>query len=485
MRAATYARISLDRQDGEGVDRQRADCAALAAKHGWEVMEFVDNDLSAYRAMRRPAWHALLQALRNREVQAVVAYHPDRLYRRLTDLEDLIDAVQTAGAEVATVKAGDIDLSTASGRMMARILGSVSRHESERIGERVSRAKAERARQGRPSGGGRRPFGLTASRDALVPDEAAVVREVADRFLAGESSLAICRDLDERGIRNTGGSTWTLAHIRRMVTNPYVAGLREYHGEIVGEAAWPAILDVETWQRCRSLAASRKRGRRPSESRLLVGVLVCSRCGRGLIGNFAGSGVYRCDPQPRTTNRGCGSISISAAKADAHVLGRAGEWLADRRYTDTLIEAIRQGTVDDHELREEITEATRRLGVLASMYASGDLSDSEYRTARSGLHARLSEAEGQIVAKAAPVPFNPAKIATAWETMPAHEKRPVLLAMFGRLPVLPGHDDDGRILSAEERIVLATRPGATGRAGQGQAAPPAPPRRTPRRPTRT
>ena len=49
-RAALYLRISSD-PDGEraGVERQRADCEALARRNGWEIVEvFEDNDVSAY-----------------------------------------------------------------------------------------------------------------------------------------------------------------------------------------------------------------------------------------------------------------------------------------------------------------------------------------------------------------------------------------------------------------------------------------------------
>src|SRR5262245_15747328 len=93
-----YARISLDRRDGEGVARPLADCRALADERGWhETEEYVDNDISAYRAKRRPEYDRLLADLHHGELTAVVAYHPDRLYRRPADLEAFIDAVQAAG----------------------------------------------------------------------------------------------------------------------------------------------------------------------------------------------------------------------------------------------------------------------------------------------------------------------------------------------------------------------------------------------------
>src|SRR5687767_2145132 len=124
MRTAVYARISLDRREGEGVARQLEQCRDLVESRGWEVTaEYVDNSVSAYQDRVRPQWVRLVKDLGAGGFDALVAVHPDRLYRRLPDLEGLIDTIEGQGVKVATVRAGDIDLSTASGRMTARILG--------------------------------------------------------------------------------------------------------------------------------------------------------------------------------------------------------------------------------------------------------------------------------------------------------------------------------------------------------------------------
>ncbi len=65
--AAIYCRISRDREGaGLGVDRQEADCRALAVRLGWEVAAvFVDNDISAYSSRPRPQYRAMLDAVRS------------------------------------------------------------------------------------------------------------------------------------------------------------------------------------------------------------------------------------------------------------------------------------------------------------------------------------------------------------------------------------------------------------------------------------
>ena len=152
VRAAIYTRISLD-QTGEalGVERQLEDCLALADRLGWEVVaKFDDNDLSAYnRRKPRPGYEALLDSMKRGEIDALICWHTDRLYRRPGDLERLIDITETRAVQIRTVQGGDLDLSNSTGRMVARILGSVSNQESEHKGERQKRANAQKAAAGK------------------------------------------------------------------------------------------------------------------------------------------------------------------------------------------------------------------------------------------------------------------------------------------------------------------------------------------------
>src|SRR5690606_14718538 len=158
-RAAIYARISRDDGSALGVSRQAEDCRALIERHGWTAgPEFVDNDVSAYSGRRRPQYDALLEAVAAGEVEAIVAWHPDRLHRSPRPLEVSIDLSESTGCKVATVQAGELHLSAASGRMTARVVGAVARHESEQQAERMRRQKRQAAEMGLP-GTGYRPFG--------------------------------------------------------------------------------------------------------------------------------------------------------------------------------------------------------------------------------------------------------------------------------------------------------------------------------------
>jgi DNA invertase Pin-like site-specific DNA recombinase len=92
VRAAVYLRQSLDRDgDGLAVSRQRDACEKLCAEHGWESVEYTDNDCSASTGQIRPAYTRMLTDITLGKVQAVVVWDLDRLHRRPIELENFID----------------------------------------------------------------------------------------------------------------------------------------------------------------------------------------------------------------------------------------------------------------------------------------------------------------------------------------------------------------------------------------------------------
>jgi site-specific DNA recombinase len=131
---AVYCRISKDSAArGLGVARQEKDCRKWAAEHGWPVAEvFTDNDISAYSGKRRPAFERMVEGLKTGQLDAIVVWHPDRLTRSPKELEGIIEVIEATGAAVGTVTAGQYDLTTATGRMTARIVGDVARFERRR-----------------------------------------------------------------------------------------------------------------------------------------------------------------------------------------------------------------------------------------------------------------------------------------------------------------------------------------------------------------
>ena len=155
----------------------------------------------------------------------LIAWHTDRLHRRPIELESFIDLCDRRGIQVQTVKAGTVDLSTPSGKMVARMLGAAARHEVEHSIERQKRAKEQAALDGKYRGG-RRAFGYEADGVAARTEEAAAIRKAAENVLAGVSLRQVARDWNAAGLRTSfGGSEFSSREVRKILLRPRNAGI--------------------------------------------------------------------------------------------------------------------------------------------------------------------------------------------------------------------------------------------------------------------
>lgn len=441
MRAAIYVRISRDTAgQALGVARQEQDCRELVEARGWEVGDiYVDNDLSAYSGRVRPAYRRMLEAMKAGGVGAVVAWHPDRLHRRPIELEEFIDVVEASGVTVATVRAGELDLATASGRMVARVVGAMARHESEQKSERLRRKQEELAAAGKLSGGGTRPFGYEQDRLTVRHDEAELVAEAARRIAGGESLRSVTRWLNGVCATPTGGQ-WPVWSVRRMLISPRVAGLRAHRGEVVGDAVWPAIVDRVTWERCRRVLTdpARRLNKVGGARRYLLtgGIAGCGLCGADLVARPRG------DKRPCVVcsrdHGGCGKIRSLTEPLDEFVVAAVLERIASPGVVSWSAE-------DTSGVVAEVERLEARLVELAESWADGELDRRSWSAARERIEARLDGLRGSLGA-----PTVGLDVADSWEAMGLEQRRAVVVSVVERVvvgPAVRGRNffDSGRV----------------------------------------
>jgi DNA invertase Pin-like site-specific DNA recombinase len=440
-RTAIYCRISDDRHDDElGVKRQEKLCRALTRRLGWDVVEppYTDNDISASSGRRRPNWERLVADIKAGRVDGLVAVHPDRFTRSdLRNLEDLIDLLDAHDVAVETVKAGRYDLKTASGRMNARIVGSVARGESERMSERIRDKMSELAQAGKYHGGPA-PYGYRYERGSdgrplrgaplqVVQGEAAVIVEVAERIIDGWSLRRICGDLNDRGIPTRKGGPWTAAVVRAVITRPTVIGWRSHRGEMVAQGEWDPILDRRTWERaCAVLADPARKTTRPGRRYLLAGLIQTASGDK-----MAGRPRHRSD---EANYEGPGT-SITVSRTDAEVMARLWEHLSTLRTlprrTDDAADAARaQIDAAEAELRELAERRQRR-----------EIEQVEYEVFAAPIRARLVEARKVRVAARGPdlraMAASPADLRRRWDDLSLVEQREALSGFVERVVIGP------------------------------------------------
>ncbi|MGC9536508.1 recombinase family protein [Streptomyces sp. UG1] len=486
-----YCRISDDREGRQnGVDRQERQCRALADKNGDEVVAvFTDDDRSAYSGKPRPDYVKMLAFLRAGHADGAYALAPTRFYRRLDDGLEFFKLITEKNLEVETLKQGRYDLSTADGRRDALRAAVDAQHEAEQISERVRDAKADTLARGEYRGGPR-PFGYEADgttprslkcpqcpavdgfvikreddeetgsfsitpvcgecgADAEIAEgsEAWHVGKATDAIIAGDSLRSVCRDLSASGIRTVArrykqpdGSRgepesreWQPPEVRKMLLRPRNAGLIDHRGEIVGTAAWPALVTEERWRACKAVLE------RPERR---------TTTGNGRV--WLGSGLYRCGVpgctetmRCSTSGKGTGGTHLPAyrCRTGKHITRVAGP--LDEHITNLVL--VRLSRPDARavllpppraaEKREDLAATANalrgKLEALAADYADDLITRQQMLDGTALTRKRLETVEARMEAQAqqsvlASLPLGTAKVVEEWPDYHLDKKRAIV-----------------------------------------------------------
>lgn len=437
-----YVRISSDPEGLEkGVDRQEKDCRLLADRLGWKVVRvFRENDTSAYtrktitlptgervRRVVRPQFRDMLTFLARSGADAMIAYDLDRAARDPRDLEDLIDTKVLAGFEVRSTT-GSLRLENDADIAMARVLVAMANKSSADTARRVKRASQQQAEDGRWHGG-RAPFGYRMAESTLipVPEHARLLREAAERILAGESLYRVVRDWNVAGIPSVTGKMWETTAIRQMLTNPAVIGVRTYRpvladgslskeNVLVSEGTWDAILDREVFERVGQVLAIRGRAYRSSmrgRKRLhpFSGLIRCGKCGtvmRRQAAHYACAWPERGQHCARRIHAEQTEVVVRAALLEAF----SGPDILDRlNGTATESDAVKQA-------RKHVAEDRAALARLDDDHYDGVVDRSTWLRQRARLEERIEKNTAKVEqAAVAPVlgSIDAATVAVEWE----------------------------------------------------------------------
>jgi len=441
-KAGIYARISSD-PDGTrlGVQRQIADCQQLAKRAGFLVVAiYEDNDISAYARKPRPAYRRLCADLESGAIDGAIVWHLDRLHRSPRELEDFIALIEKTSAFVRTVTGGDYDLNTSDGRAMARVVGAMARKESEDKSRRLRRKFADMAANGQYSGGGERPYGYTPGYREVIPHEAAVIQEAAHRVLAGESLRSVANDLTARGTATVTGAPWTGTALRRKLMSAHTSGQREYKGDIVGEATWPAILTpTQTLQLRLLLGNPSRRTNRTPRAYPLSGLVQCGVCGKRMVARpKEGKRRYVCVKDP--PKLGCGHVHARSEPVE-DLVAQATLYRLD---SPELVQALdrRNGKSPIDSTERQLVEDRTQLEILATMFGQNDLTLREWKAAKQPVEQRISIAERTLATVsdrsiAAPFVGNSDALRREWAQLDPSRQRAIVGALVESVQIHP------------------------------------------------
>lgn len=209
--AAGYIRCSTEEQavSGLGIEAQRADIEATAARHGWTITEwFIEEAVSGkVEALDRPVFPGALAAIIERRVERLVVQRVDRIGRDAGDVLNL-DRDYPRAFFVAEKNAY-----TSEDRMRLVIDAGFAEEERRKISERTRAALAAKKARGERLG---RPQTLT---------DDVVLRIITERD-GGRTLQAIADGLRADGIATAQGGTWAPSNVRAVLKSQRAADLR-------------------------------------------------------------------------------------------------------------------------------------------------------------------------------------------------------------------------------------------------------------------
>lgn len=225
MVAIGYVRVSTEGQAEEGVslDAQRAKITAWAELHDEsEVVIFEDAGLSGSSMDQRPGLQdALREVCRRKGV--LVIYALSRLARSTRDTLSISDRLARSGAELVSLSER-IDTTSASGKMIFRLLAVLAEFERDQVAERTKAAMAHMRKSGlRISGIA--PYGWEFDETGRLcrasESEQATLRWMRGLRAAGRSLREIAAELNEAGVATkTGSGSWSPSVVRAALLRP-------------------------------------------------------------------------------------------------------------------------------------------------------------------------------------------------------------------------------------------------------------------------
>ena len=286
--AGIYIRVSTEDQAREGfsLPEQEKRLRAMCEYKGYEIYDvYQDAGISAKTGNKRPEFERLLQDIKDRKCNTIVVLKLDRLTRSVYDWENILKFLEENEAYLDCAN-DDINTTSANGKMISRILTSVSQQEIERTSERTKVGLAGAIKAGHIPH--KAPLGYTRKDKTLVPDMKTkdVVIRIFDLYHSGLSYQKIKNIFNEEKV--LGKTNWYDTTILKILENEiykgdFVHGKRTKHPTYYKDVVEP-LVSKELWEECQVQQKKNSRSYQRILTYLFLQKLKCPKCGRILGG---------------------------------------------------------------------------------------------------------------------------------------------------------------------------------------------------------
>lgn len=286
MNVVIYARFSSHSQTEQSIEGQLKVCYEYAESNHYTVVgEYIDRAISG-TTDNRAEFQRMISDSDRHIFEGVLVYQLDRFARNRYDSAINKAKLKKNGVRVLSAKENIAD--DASGILVEGVLESMAEYYSVELSQKIHRGMAINAEKclsnGSNPGLG---FKVDAERRFYVDEEeAAIVREIYERYASGETKAEIIRDLKRRRVKTSLGKEFSPNSLSHLLSNKRYIGVYLYKGKET-PGGMPRILDDDLFYRVQSMMNKNKNApaRTHGEGEyLLTTKLFCGHCKEMMVG---------------------------------------------------------------------------------------------------------------------------------------------------------------------------------------------------------
>ena len=283
--AAIYARYSSDSQRDVSIEIQVEKCTDFATRHDWKVEQIYTDFAKTGRNVKRTGFQRMIEDAKKGMFDVLVFYKSDRFARNIEMSRHYKTVLKEAGIRIFSVTEGE-STDTPESFLAEGMQEVIAEWYSLNLSRQIKNGIEQNAKKLMANGVRRFGYDVDETDHFIINEEqAAIVREMYERKLRGDSVNQISEWLEDIGCERRFGRKWPATSVARLLKNPAYMGTYIF-GEYEFEDAIPAIVDKDTFHRVNELMNTRQtRKRRPvHHDYILSDKLYCLKCGNRMRG---------------------------------------------------------------------------------------------------------------------------------------------------------------------------------------------------------
>ena len=394
-----YMRVSTEDQAREGfsLPEQKERLEAYCKFKGFVIKDYyTDAGISAKTGNYRPEFERLKEDIKSKKINTIIALKQDRITRSIFDWEELMRFLEENDAYLDCVN-DDINTTNANGKMVSRILMSVSQQEIERTSERTKVGLAGAIKQGHIPH--QAPLGYKHENKKLVIDHLTkdVVIRIFELYHKGMSYQKISTLFNKEQV--LGKTNWRDSSIVVILENEiykgdFVHGKRTKHPTYYENVVEP-IVSKEMWEECQVQKKKNSKSYQRTLTYLFLQKLRCPKCNRILGG--------------KATQKKNGNIYYYYYCHDCKINFK--ESLVEEYFNDFVNELVEYDSVvnqfflpmikqkfdePQEELKKDINKQKDKLERIKRAYINGVFSLEEYNDERKLVESALEKLQNEL-----------------------------------------------------------------------------------------